>query len=110
MFSNDNTGLFSVQPAIDVSGILTFIPAANANGSAIVTVTLHDTGGTANGGNNTSVAQTFTLTVTPVNDTPSFTKGSDQTVLATAGAQAVAGWATSLSPGPANESSQGADV
>src|SRR5439155_1067258 len=45
-------------------------PAANANGSATVTVQVHDSGGTTNGGVNTSAAQTFTITVTPVNDPP----------------------------------------
>jgi len=35
-----------------------------------VTVQLHDNGGTANGGVDTSAAQTFTIAVTPVNDPP----------------------------------------
>src|SRR5262249_22013356 len=73
--SNDNSALFSVQPAISVTGTLTYTSAANASGSAIVTVQLHDNGGTANGGVDTSAAQTFTITVTAVNDVPSFTKG-----------------------------------
>ena len=60
----------------------------------------------ANGGVDTSAAQTFTITVTAVNDAPSFTKGADQTVLEDAGAQTVAGWATAISAGPANESGQ----
>ena len=34
-----------------------------------------DDGGTANGGIDTSAAQTFTITVTAVNDAPSFIKG-----------------------------------
>src|SRR5262249_49435750 len=37
--------LFAVQPAIDPSGTLTYTPAANAFGTAIVVVTLHDNGG-----------------------------------------------------------------
>ena len=45
-----------------------------------VTVPLQDNGGTANGGVDTSAPQTFTITVTAVNDAPSFTKGADQTV------------------------------
>src|SRR5205823_9785531 len=63
-------------------------------------------GGTANGGNNASAPATFTLTVTPVNDAPNFTAGSNQTVLSVLGAQSVPGWATGITPGPANESSQ----
>jgi hypothetical protein len=68
--SNDNNALFSVQPGIAADGTLTYTPAPDANGFATVTVTLQDDGGTANGGQDTSVSQTFTITVTPVNDTP----------------------------------------
>ena len=104
--SNDNNALFSVQPAVSPSGALTYTPAANANGSATVTLSLHDDGGTANGGVDTSPPQTFTITVTAVNDAPSFLKGADQTVLEDAPAQAIAGWATAISAGPADESAQ----
>ncbi len=61
--TNDNNGLFSVQPAISATGTLTYTPAANANGSATVSVQIHDNGGTANGGVDTSAIQTFTITV-----------------------------------------------
>src|SRR2546428_82336 len=79
--NNNNNGLFSVQPTISATGTLTYTPAANANGSATVAVSLKDNGGVANGGSDTSAAQTFTITVTAVNDVPSFTKGANQTVL-----------------------------
>jgi hypothetical protein len=74
--TNDNNALFSSQPAISAAGMLTFTPAANANGSATVTVTAQDNGGTVNGGVDTSAAQTFTLTVTAVNDAPVITSNS----------------------------------
>ncbi|HXG10475.1 MAG TPA: Ig-like domain repeat protein [Gemmataceae bacterium] len=106
LVSNDNPALFAVPPAIAANGTLTFTPAPNANGSATVTVRLRDDGGTANGGNDTSAPQTFTITVTPVNDTPSFTKGPDVTVQRNAPAQTVPGWATNISAGPADESGQ----
>jgi Bacterial Ig domain len=106
LVTTNNDAIFSVKPAIDASGNLTYTPAANANGSATVTVRLMDDGGTANGGVDTSDAQTFTIDVTPVNDVPSFTKGSDQTSLEDAGAQSISGWATSISAGAANESDQ----
>jgi VCBS repeat-containing protein len=96
--SNDNNALFSAQPAIDAAGTLTYTPAANANGITLVTVTLHDSGGTANGGVDSS-AQTLSITVNPVNDPPSFTKGADQAVNEDAGSQTVAGWATGISAG-----------
>ena len=65
-----NNGLFSAQPAVSSTGTLTYTPAANANGSATVSVQIHDNGGTANGGVDTSAAQTFTITVNAVNDAP----------------------------------------
>src|SRR2546425_640077 len=77
---NDNNGLFSGQPAISSTGTLTYTPATNASGVATITVQIHDNGGTANGGVDTSAPQTFMITVNPVNDIPSFTKGAAQTV------------------------------
>ena len=69
--SNDNNPLFAVQPAIDsTTGNLTYTPAPDANGSATVTVTLSDDGGTANGGADTSSQETFVIGVNSVNDTP----------------------------------------
>ena len=106
LVTNDNNALFSAQPAVSASGDLTFTPAANANGTATVTVKIHDDGGTANGGVDTSAAQTFTITVNAVNDEPSFVKGADQTVDEDAAAQGVSGWATAISAGPSDESGQ----
>ncbi|MCP9797274.1 cadherin-like domain-containing protein, partial [Cyanobium sp. Lug-B] len=68
LVTNNNSALFSVQPTIDASGRLTYTPAANASGTATVSVRLRDSGGTANGGVDTSAIQTFLITVTPVND------------------------------------------
>ena len=64
--SNDNNDLFSAQPLVSPVGTLTYTPAGNAHGSAIVTVQIHDDGG----GNDTSVEQSFIITVSPVNDAP----------------------------------------
>ena len=108
VISNDNSGLFTVQPAISATGTLTYTPAANANGTTTVTVFLHDNAGTASGGVDTSASQTFTITLTAVNDVPSFTKGADQTVLEDGGAQSVANFATAISAGP-NDSGQTVD-
>ncbi|MDX2242040.1 MAG: cadherin-like domain-containing protein [Leptolyngbyaceae cyanobacterium bins.302] len=69
---NNNNALFSAQPTIDATGRLTYTPAANAFGTAIVTVSLVDNGGTDNGGVDTSAPQSFTITVNPVNDAPTF--------------------------------------
>jgi VCBS repeat-containing protein len=65
LVSTNNAALFSVLPAIGPDGTLTYTPAANAFGSATITVTLRDDGGTEFGGIDTSAAQTFTIAVTP---------------------------------------------
>lgn len=67
---NTNPGLFSAGPAISSTGVLTYTPAANQHGSATITLTLSDNGGTAGGGVDTSAAQSFVITVNAVNDAP----------------------------------------
>ncbi|NUQ61804.1 MAG: hypothetical protein HUU20_04905, partial [Pirellulales bacterium] len=104
--TTDNDALFATLPALDAAGTLTYTPANNAFGTATVTVHLEDDGGTDRAGVNASAPQTFTITVNPVNDVPAFTKGADLTVNEDAGAQSVAGWATAISTGPANEATQ----
>ncbi len=104
--TTDNPSLFAAPPALDASGTLTFTPAPDAFGAATVTVVLRDNGGTLGGGADESLPQTFTLTVTPVNDPPAFARGGDVTVPENAGIQVREGWATALSPGPANEAAQ----
>ena len=68
--TNNNVALFSAQPAISPTGVLTYTAVANAFGTATVSVVLKDDGGTANGGLDTSVMKTFTITVQSVNDAP----------------------------------------
>ena len=103
---NTNAALFSVAPAVSPTGTLTYTPAANAVGTATITLTLSDDGGTAGGGVDTSAPQTFTITVTAVNDIPIFTVGPNQTATENSGAHTVAGWATAISAGPPNEAGQ----
>ena len=83
LVSNNDHSLFSSQPAITADGTLTYTPAPGTSGTATVTVSLHDNGGTANGGVDTSPPQIFTITVSPSVATPqvvpmppvSFTQG-----------------------------------
>jgi len=103
---NTNAALFSAGPAIGSNGALSYTPAADANGSATITVELKDNGGTANGGDDTSPAQTFDIIVTSVNDAPSFDITASHTVLEDAVAQSVANFATNISTGPSDESGQ----
>ncbi|MBK9495188.1 MAG: hypothetical protein IPO08_11775 [Xanthomonadales bacterium] len=102
-----NPGLFSTPPAVATDGTLSYTAAADEFGSSTFDVLVQDDGGTANGGDDTSLTQTFTITVNSVNDEPDFTAANPATVLEDAGAQTVAGWVTAFDPGPANESGQG---
>ena len=51
------------------TGSLNYTPVADQHGTAVITVTVQDDGGTANGGDDTFV-RTFTITVNSVNDAP----------------------------------------
>ncbi|MCZ7639373.1 MAG: Ig-like domain-containing protein [Verrucomicrobia bacterium] len=53
-----------------------------------------------------SAWRTFKVTVLPVNDPPSFAPGPEVSVNEDAGAITLPGWATQISPGPANEREQ----
>ena len=79
--TNNNAALFTVQPSVAPDGTLTFQSAANANGQATVTVVLKDNGGTAGGGVDASAAQTFVITVSPVNDAPVLAPIGSRTVV-----------------------------
>ena len=68
--SNDNATLFSSQPTISPNGTLTFQPVPDVFGVTTVTGELHDDGGTAGGGVDTSAPQVFTIIVDAVNDPP----------------------------------------
>ena len=104
--TNDNPGLFSVQPVIDASGTLTFTAAADASGAATVSVFARDNGGTAGGGVDTSAARNFTIAITPVNDPPtSYLPTNRVVVLEDCGDYRDPSFAV-LSPGPPNEGAQ----
>ena len=60
----------------------------------------------ASDGARASDAVAVQLTVEPVNDPPSFVTGEDPTVSALGGPVSLSGWATNISPGPADESAQ----
>lgn len=80
--TNDNTALFSSQPAISSDGTLTFETAPNSYGLATVTVVLRDDEGTDCGGVDSSAPATFTILITSVNDAPIANVGPDQMVYA----------------------------
>jgi hypothetical protein len=95
----DDPTLFAAAPGVDASGTLTYTPAPDANGTATLTVTATDDGGATS-------ERTTTLTITPVDDVPSFTVGAPVGVAEDGGPQSVAGWVSGISPGPADEAGQ----
>jgi hypothetical protein len=68
--SNNAPTLFAVQPSVNVNtGTLTYTPAVHRNGTATVTLVLHDDGGTLNGGVN-QTTHTFLIIVVGPNHAP----------------------------------------
>jgi hypothetical protein len=100
-----NPGLFDAAPTIAPDGTLTYTPKANTSGTSNFRVRVRDSGGTADGGQDTSIAQTFTLTINEVNDAPDFTATNPTAINEDAGAQTVNNWAM-FNAGAAGESSQ----
>lgn len=106
---NNNPRLFAVPPTLSADGTLLYKTATGANGLARVTVKLQDNGGTKNGGENTSLEQTFTIKVAARNSAPSFVGKPQITVPWDAGEQVFSSWAKEISAGPRNESDQQCD-
>ncbi|MCB1237753.1 MAG: cadherin-like beta sandwich domain-containing protein, partial [Verrucomicrobiae bacterium] len=73
--SADADGLFAVPPAIDETGKLTFIPGT-MTGTATVTVTARDNGGTDRGGIDASEPRTFAISI--ANGPPTLSHTDDQ--------------------------------
>ena len=80
-----------------ITGSIKFTPAALAFGSATITVTVND-GGTSNN----IISRSFTVTVNPVNQTPTLTALSNLTINENASLQTVS--LTGISSGATNES------
>jgi hypothetical protein len=90
--NNDHPEWFAAGPAIDpATGDLTYETALNANGVATITLDTSDT---------------FTITVNPINDAPSFTAANPPPVGEGASAVSVPGWATFSPGGGSDESTQ----
>jgi hypothetical protein len=99
----DEEPIFSIPTKGTITGVggrLHLHAEPDANGTDSFTITAADDfGGTA--------MRTVNVTIAPINDAPTFTKGADQVLLEDAGAQSVPGWATAIAAGPANEAAQG---
>ncbi len=81
-------------------GSLSFIPDPDWNGTASFQWTPSD------GLDFAALPASAKLTLLPVNDAPAFAKGPDLRLAPPAQAQAAAGWASGISPGPADEAAQ----
>ncbi|HAC91331.1 MAG TPA: hypothetical protein DCF63_11995, partial [Planctomycetaceae bacterium] len=105
-----------------------YVSPANYTGAAKLSITTNDLGGTGRGGPK-SDTDTVTININPIslgkakqntatasaktsssnaqkNQAPAFTKGPNQTVLEDSGPKTVTAWATGISRGSANESTQ----
>jgi hypothetical protein len=101
-----NDGLFQQRPAIDpANGNLTFTPAQNASGIAVITIQLRDDGGTANGGVDVGSPQTFAIAVNPAPDAPTDLALNTNTVRENAGTNVVVGTFSTSDPDPGDSHS-----
>jgi VCBS repeat-containing protein len=91
---------------LDTNGSFTYTPDPDFNGTDTFTYQASD-------GQALSNTATVTITVNPVNDDPGLTIGGDVTtssLISSILGESHAGWASGISPGPPNESSQTVDL
>ena len=103
------TEIFDGNPTVSAEGVLSFNTRPDAFGVSTVSIKLSDNGAPPQ----SSEIQTFTISVLPVNDAPTFTPGPHlafdecQSIQPTDPCPAVwVNWATDISPGPDNERNQ----
>lgn len=108
------SNLFSVPPTVSSDGTLTFRTVQDANGVAVFTIFAQDDG--PNNPplefNTSTPLRTFTITVTPVNDPPTFIPVGDSfTVAEDSGPfTTTEPYATAILPGPPDEVAAGQTV
>ncbi len=93
-------GTWSITSPTNYPGYVTFTPTANFYGAVSMTYTVKDFDTL------TSNVGTIYLTILPVNDAPTFSKGTNLSVCENSGVNIVNGWASGMSTGPSNESTQ----
>jgi uncharacterized repeat protein (TIGR01451 family) len=106
VLSNSNPALFQSGPVIGADGVLSYQAAADANGSALLSVRACDDGASVPPNQNCSAPQDTSIEVSAVNDAPSFTLQGD--VLEGPGAvgdRQIPGFVTSVQFGPPDEQS-----
>ena len=94
---------FTAPPVVDVkTGTLTYQPAPNTTGTATFNVTLTDSGSGVAPNVNSST-QSFTISVSAINQPPTFTLAANPVVNENAGPQTIPAFASALSVGPPSE-------
>src|SRR5262249_12097892 len=84
---------------LNANGSFTYTPAADFNGADTFSYR-------ASAAALDSAPAMVAITVMPVNAAPAFTKGPDEQVTENTGPQTIPGWATAITAGPPDESSQ----
>ena len=104
---NYTTNFFAQAPVLNpTNGQLSFQVVSNQFGTNAITFVLFNSGSTTNGGK-ISLTNTLTLNVSYVNQTPSFALPTNLVAVSEESAGLTnAGFVTSISSGPANESGQ----
>ena len=96
---------YTVQVKDSSGSAASDLASASISGSTLTITSARDKNGTvklfttASDGQYTASAPAFNLVITPVNDSPTFTKGADVTVLEDSGPQMVSSWATGVTNG-----------
>lgn len=106
--------LFSEQPAISPTGILTYkladnVPFQNINNvNVAMSIRARDNGGVADGGVDSSAAQTFNLVIRYQNLAPVFTIADDtiDLLITQTATQTINNYLTNIAAGPVQEPSQ----
>jgi len=101
--NTNKSELFETEPHITKDGMISFQPVPDGNGIANATVVLVTDGGVE--APYESEPQTFTISVLPVNDPPSFIAGGNHFEFEDSEERTYA-WASQISAGPSNESNQ----
>jgi len=94
---------FTQVPRVEKSGTLIYEVANKANGTATIDVVLKDDGSNFAPNSNISTTLTFTITVNPINDPPSFTIGPNIHIDEHTGLVTMPNWVTSISAGAPDE-------
>ncbi|MEZ6078149.1 MAG: hypothetical protein R3C56_21490 [Pirellulaceae bacterium] len=112
--SNTNDSLFDELPSISASGELTFRTKQDQNGQSIVVMRLMDDGTiparTPSDAAQSIADQTFTITISPINDAPTFRIAGTAASLEDAGPVVIPGFLADILPGPASATDEAAQT